>query len=445
MLNLVNIDGLLIYIIKEDKMSLDIEKIPNILFVSSNAFSSRNANGRVMEQLVHSIPDTNLSMIYFSGPNPDVKTGCRYLKLSDKEKMKSFFIEKNIGQFIAFDELNTTKPTFSKKASGTHSALSLLLREYLWKHGKWDRTNIASLIIQAKPDIIVLNASRNIFVIDLAIYLKKQYNLPIVVYTTEDEYFHRPPFFFFLSRIFYAKVRSAYRRLYRCADETIAFHKGLKSLYDKEFQIDSKVIMMSTKIDNKTIPEDSHLFTYAGNIDRGRNMTIIEIAKALKEISNENKLRVISPNFRLAKKSFRKIDNILLSGPLSYAEFQKAIHSSPIAFNIESFRKRDKMLIGATFSCKTADLLGGSSPLLVVGPKYTYVVKYFINHPGCAAVVSDVKELKSALSGLLENHAESIRYVQNAHALIEIDFNLEKNSHDFLTLINNVLEKRNKI
>ncbi|MFA5283663.1 MAG: hypothetical protein WC366_04085 [Bacilli bacterium] len=426
-------------------MSRDDKQFPNILFVSSNAFSSRNANGRVMEQLAHSIPDSNLSMIYFSGPNPDVKTGCRYLKLSDREKMKSFFKAKNIGQFITFDESSITRPTFSKKASGTHSALSLLLREFIWKHGKWDRTNVADLIIQAKPDIIVLNASRNVFVIDLAIYLKEQYDLPIVVYTTEDEYFHRPSFFSFLSRIFYAKVRSAYRRLYRCADETIVFHSGLKSLYDKEFKIDSKVIMMSTKIDAETNPQDVHLFTYAGNIDRGRDMTIIEIARALKEISSENKLRVISPNFKLAKKSFRNIDNIMLSGPLSYSEFQKAIHSSPIAFNIESFRKRDKMLIGATFSCKTADLLGGLSPLLVVGPEYTYVIRYFIAHPECAAVVKDIRELKSALVNLLNNKVESARYVQNAHSLIEADFNLDKNANKFLMVIKGTLEKRNKI
>lgn len=426
-------------------MSREDKQLPNILFVSSNAFSSRNANGRVMEQLVHFIPDSNLSMIYFSGPNPDVKTGCRYLKLSDREKMKSFFKAKNIGQFITFDESSIARPTFSKKTSGTHSALSLLLREFIWKHGRWDRTNVADLIIQAKPDIIVLNASRNIFVIDLAIYLKKQYDLPIVVYTTEDECFHRPSPLSFLSRIFYAKVRSAYQRLYRCADETIVFHNGLKSLYDKEFKIDSKVIMMSTKIDTETNPLDAHLFTYAGNIDRGRDMTIIEIARALKEISSENKLRVVSPNFKLAKKSFKNIDNIMLSGPLSYSEFQKAIHSSPIAFNIESFRKRDKMLIGATFSCKTADLLGGSSPLLVVGPEHTYVVQYFIDHPECAAVVKDIKELKPALTNLLNDRSQSSRYVQNAHALIETDFNPDKNASKFLMVIKSTLEKRGRV
>ena len=426
-------------------MDSSISKYPNILFVSSNAFSTRNANGRVMEQLVHDVPDANLSMIYFSGPDPDIKKDASYLKITDKEKMKGFFKKRNLGCFLDANHLETiTKSHNRNKHSGTHSALSLLVREFIWKHGKWDRANIAKLVIDNKPDVVVLNASRNIFIIDLAIYLKKEYDLPIVVYTTEDECFHHPSFFNLFSFIFYSKVRKAYKRLYEFADETIVFHEGLKRLYDEKFKINSHVIMMSTDIDKASSIQDLNLFTYAGNIDRGRDRTLIEIANCLSQISNDYKLRVISPNLKLANKSFKNIQNIIISEPLPYEDFKKAIHSSPVAFNIESFLKKDKKLIGATFSCKTADLLGGNSPLLVVGPKYTYVVEYFLAHPECALVATDYSEIKPALLSLLQNREKVSLLVQNAHNLIGNCFDISKNSQAFIQVVLSVISKEEK-
>jgi hypothetical protein len=415
---------------------------PNILFISSNAFSTKNANGRVMEQLVHYLPDDNLSMIYFTGVDPDTKEGCTYLKITDREKLKYFFKKRNLGQFV---KASNTKKQINKNSggNGTHNGLSLLLREFVWKHGKWDRTNVDNLIKNKQPDIIFLNASRNIFVIDLALYVNKKFNLPIVLYTTEDEYFHHPSIFNLFNFIFYSKLRKEYKKLYKYVSETIVFHDGLKLLYDKEFNINSIVIHMSTTIDDKAVQKNKNVFTYAGNIDRGRDKTLLYIANGLKQISNDYKLRIISPSTKHINKKLLKMDNVILTNFMPYKEFLAAINSSPIVFNIESFRKKDKELIRSTFSCKTADLLASNSPVLVIGPLYCYCVNYFTSKKDSVFVASKQEDIIPTLKNMILHYDELNSYVDNAHKLVDLEFNEKKNSEIFLDVINKALNKAN--
>lgn len=384
---------------------------PNILIISNNAISDTDNNGKTLNSIFSEYPGENIRQLYFKSNPPSGKSLNSFFKITDKEMMiKSFKKRPN-----KTDKHQTVKNT-KRKPNTTYSPpknnISRILRELIWKNGKWKTRELKNWLEEFSPDIVFFMAGDAGFAYDIALTIKSKFDAKLITYITDDYVLPRKTvniLWWFRRNLIFKRMKNAIER----SNVLLTISPKMKRTYKQLFHKDSIVIsnVHSSLLENKQKSDNKEIIKliYAGGLHYNRYRVLEQLGKAIirlnkqsTKMSKEVNLFIYS-NSKPTKKILKKINIPGASrycGSLGQKELAKELNDSDVLVHVESFDKKSIESTRLSLSTKIGEYLSLAKPILAVGPKDIASME-FLNE--IAYCINEEKHLDKKIEKLLSD------------------------------------------
>ena len=362
--------------------------------------------------------------------------------MTDKDALKSLLMLKQCGGKVEHNEEKSTT-TNVKITKQRKTPLKVLLREFVWKFGRWKGKKLKKWIDEFNPEVVFINLADNCFTINLAVMVAKKYNIPIVAFSTENYYFKRENYltnkYSLLYKIINRKLKKAYKRLEKYCVKCFLNTSLLRNLYASEFDFDCVCSYCKSEIDfvaNYKIKDREEIkVSYLGNLGLNRHKTLIEIGQILNQIDKKIKLYVYGKaKDSSVEKELSRSSEINYMGFVSYEEVMQIIHSSDLLIHTEYSSYENNQDLKYAFSTKIADSVCSGTPLFVYANASLALSEFLINN-GCAFFECEKERLGKALQIALFDEEARRKVLECSKNVSEKYF---KNSSEVEEFINNL-------
>lgn len=335
-------------------------------------------------------PNNNMTNWFTDFENADIATitlgagnpynGCckKYFRVSDNMMLKSLFFGKKAGEIIEYDEFPNVKEentgSVITKKKHIHLELVRLIRDIIWRYGRYDLNKLKTFINNFNPDIIFSQRYGSVKMCRLEKIVSSITDAPMVAYTGDDEYsLSRLTFnpIFWIRRLW---TRSWLKR--RIPNYKLYYSMSYNQMkfYSDKFGIETKLLVKCGNFDfNKvhTSVNKPVKIVYAGKLYCGRWKTLAMIADEIRKINSDG-VKVILKIYtgdRISKKQ-----NILLNdgfnseimGFVSAVELNNIYEKTDIALHVEGLGLKDRLITRHSFSTKIMDLLSSGCAVMAV-------------------------------------------------------------------------------
>ena len=307
-----------------------------------------------------------------------------------------------------------------KKGGG---AVKALLRELVWKFGKWKSNELDTFLQEYSPDVLFFPVYSNVYMCRLQNYVAKKCNKPIVLYVSDDNYSYKSVAKTPLSLLHRFWLRKQAKKLFKRANEVLVIAPKQKEEYDRIFGINSQVLTKG--IDFSQYPfQEKPLnmpvkMVYTGKLIIGRWRSLAAIAKALGEINKtETKVELdIYTTDELTKKQEVALNKngCRVKGALTLAEVQKVQVQADVLVFVESLERKHKNAARLSFSTKITDYLKSGKCIFSIGDKDIAPIDYFKRYDA-AVTATTYQEIGEKLQVLAENPMIILEYSKKAYA-----------------------------
>lgn len=396
-----------------------------VLIISNNCFSKTNSNGRTLGNLFYLYDKEKIAQFFISG-QPDFTVCSNYYQVSDYDVLRSVLPFLN------------NKSASSKVVNPKRNAKNMLIRDFVWRLGWWQKKEYKKWLNDFRPEIVLLQMGDCTFMLKLAMQIAKKYGAKIFLYNTENYYFKEQNYFndnhFLLYKLYISRYRKVFKKIIKKAEKTIYLCEKLRKVYDEEFHTSSVVIYNSTTLKRTDIQKDNFpVISYIGNLGLGRYKSLCDVADVLQQLGL--KLNVYGQADDVILNIFSKYKSIIYHGHVSYEQVKEAIEKSHILFHVESF---DEFYVNDTkygFSGKIADSLASGKLFLIYADENIACSEYLKEH-GINAVACNKKELELLLLKYTKSVEECKKVIEEEVALAEQNHSLIKNSQLFINALN---------
>jgi glycosyltransferase involved in cell wall biosynthesis len=404
-------------------------KLPKILIVSNNPFSTTSNNGKTLASFFTEFPAEKIAQLYFSEEQPDNDTYYNYYKISDIQVLKSMINFKDAGETVSIakkhEENKYQKNILSNKLK--NNSFFRFMREIMWHIGKWETVKLKNWISEFSPDIVFFCAGNSGFAYDVVSSILELTNSKLVTYITDDYILPRNTFslFWWLHRnLIYKKMK---KNVNRC-DLFVTISEEMRHEYKIIFNKDSVTILnipTSMKIEsmscskNKNYDNSIIKLVYTGGLHYKRYNTLMLLGKSIqlynKRNANLRKLELnIYSNQILNSKIFNKININEASkfcGSLNNNQLKIILNQADILVHVESF---DKSCIEATrlsISTKIPEYLSLGKPIIAIGPSSIASMKYLSDSAFC---ITNENDIYDKLSQFIDNKDLKLKLADKA-------------------------------
>lgn len=418
-----------------------------MLVVSHNAFSQTNNMGKTLLGLFHSFDNDNIAQLYFHILKPDVKKSKTLFRITDRDVLKSIIKPNNCGSVINIDlrnesnslSLNSKVYQYGQKRTATKH----LIRDLMWKIGHWKSKNLINWLDDFKPDVIFFAAGYSMFAMNIAMFIAKKYNIPLVTYFCDDYYdfaynSHR---YSLVSDIRMKLFRRKIKEVVNMSNDLVFISETMMNKYKDLFNKSGKVIMTPYSLSQQEQKNVNNplVISFVGSVLSNRWKTLRKVGEALENINSEG-VKIVLNIYSVANDQ-DIISRLSLGQSMRFkgaadTEMVKQIYSnSDILLHVESFASEDISRVKHSISTKIADCLASNRAFLAVGPKDIASIDYLKkNH--AAYIVDDENAIESKLNEyFIENKIED-QIIKNAKVLAEGNHNINLNSQRLKIILN---------
>ena len=415
-----------------------------LLIISNNGFSESNSNGRTLLNFFSAEDKINLAQFYLRSDKTDFNVCNNYFFASDTAVLKGVLKRKSAGSIVREITLDNDEASSSKSSKkNTKNPFTMLVRKFFWSSKTW-RKDFYNWVNDFKPECILLQAGDAPFLYNIAVEIAKKYNVPMVIYNSEDYYFKNYNYFKnskitgALYPLFHLVLKKAVKKAIDYASVSIYISDDLKDTYDKEFNKKSVAIYTAATVKPNLTDTKKPIFSYLGNLGVDRHIGLIKIAEALNKINPDYKLDVYGklPNYTV-KKCFEDCDFLSYRGLIGYDEVKEIISKSMLVFHTESMDPFYCKDIKHGFSTKIADSLASGTCFVIFAPEMLSCTKY-VKENKCGCVITDESEIEQKLKEIIADEELRNKYISNALRVVEKNHNLKKNKDKFADIINNL-------
>lgn len=399
--------------------------------------------GKTFLSLFSSFEKKELCQLYIYPTLPDIDICESYYRITDRDILKSYTgFGKVKSKVISNSDIDTTKHTIYEKQEDAEffrknkkSALTLLLRDVMWKFAYWYNSSLKNWIQAQNPTCIFLAPGESKFIYNIALRIANSLNIPIYTYICDEYYFVQTPKGFF-NRLQLNLLKKKISKTMKRTDGLIAICDELTDAYSKEFGVNAHTIYTGTnyRICKEIRPnKEINGITYMGNLAFKRYLTIADIGMALDEINvdQEKNYRIFlytKPLAEEAKNAFSTIKSIEYCGYVTGEDFEKTFHDADVLLHTESFDANSTDRVKHSISTKIADILGSGIPLFAYGPASIASMRYLIDNQA-AFCVTESSHLKEELIKLFSNEKEREKKAKQALLAAQKNHDAEKNSN----------------
>ena len=339
---------------------------------------------------------------------PDSDVAKHYFVISENRVMKSIFNRKLVtGHVVGEKQTNQEQENLASqnKRYGTkkHALVFRILREFVWKLGKWESKELRDFIDSFQPDVILYSMDGYIHFNRICRYVKKYSHAKSIGFFVDDNFTYKQSNEV-LHRIFRFFQRKSLKKLAANTDAFWAITNMTKREADAFFNIDCTVLtkpIRTAPVYGETTPHKPLQILYTGNLQIGRDISLVKVVNALRKV-NEKQIE-----FEIDVYTKTVLDpQILEQLSCDFCHIHEAIPQSKV---LELQKKADILLFledvdgkyahkaRLSFSTKITDYLCASKCILAVGCLDTAPMQYFQEYQA-AVIATSEKEIADQLT-----------------------------------------------
>ena len=411
---------------------------PRTLIVGTVPYN-RKSTSRAFDSYFHGWDRNCLAQI-FSNTKTPAKGHCGTLfQITDKRMVQRRFSHSvKTGRVFEYSELPDEWGDNNLEVGGgafewlyrigsASNAYTHIIRGIVWKERYWHTPDLDSWLDSFAPECVFLSFSNDYFIPEIALYVARRFDIPIVSSIGDDYLFLREdsknPF-----------ERAYKRRFSRTINEVFAHGGGaiyicdkIRDKYNSEFGLDGETVYLTSEAKRRAFrpinPENLKV-TYFGNIRMGRNESLCDIADALNEVDSRYTIEVYSNECeKSVTRVFDKHPSLHFMGSVSYSEVLHKTEESDIVVVVEGHKPEDIELSRYSLSTKVADSLASGVNVLAYGSADCGAIDY-MDKIGCVTLCHVREELAPAIRRLLQsegiqraNYDMSAKVVERNHTL----------------------------
>lgn len=428
---------------------------PRLLIVGTVPYNTQSTS-RAFDAYFHNWEKENIAQIFSNQMSP-VKGHCGTLFQITDYRMLLRWCGKKIetGVIFNYDDLpecnesaeRTDDSVNVKKAyrfGAKHSPLTHLLRGILWRKSFWCTEKLNNWLDDFRPEVVFLSFSDDYFISQIAYYVAKRYDIPIVSSIGDDYIFN---YRFNLNPLY-----NLYKLTYRHHINKVLAHRGsaiyisdkIRDKYNKEFGLDGDTVYLTSTVRRKPfeyINTDKPLITYFGNIRMGRNHSLNEIGYALGKINHNYRLEVYSgEKDPKVYGVFKNNPYIMYGGVIPYEQVQDKMAKSDVTVIVEGFKDEDIYWSRYSLSTKAADSLASGATILTYGSQDCGIVEYMQN-TGASFVCTDKNTLETTIRNMLLNRKLQAQFYDQQKIVTSSNHNLDRSCATFENVVKRALSK----
>lgn len=434
---------------------------PRLLIVGTVPYN-RQSTSRAFDAYFHNWEKENIAQV-FSDPAEPVRGHCGHLyQITDQRMLRRWFDKSvNTGRRYRYEELPTEGQTSVADADGTpkglvsklktlgqnHSPLSHLLRKALWRKKYWCTDDFNRWLDEFKPECVFLSFSNDFFILEIALYVARKYDIPICSSTGDDYYFDGK---FSLNPLYYLYhewYKSLNRKVFRHKGSAIYIGDKIRDKYNDAFGLDGETVYLVSDIERrpfKSINPEIFVVRYFGNICFGRNNSICDVATALARIKPDIKVEVYSGERNTEEiRPLINHPNVDFKGCISYTEVMQMTLECDILLVVEGLAKSDINLTRYALSTKVADSLASGCNIVGYGSSECGAIEY-LEQIGCVTVGHSIDEMEAKLRELLSDTQIQKSNYDKACKITEANHRREQSNAKMESIIRRLVEQYSK-
>ena len=414
-----------------------------VLIISHNPINTTDNMGKTIGNIFSKFKEEELCQLYFRKQNVEASNCKDFFCIDDVSMVKSIFNRfYKTGQIVQNNTIvNQPKESeedifqYGRKRTGK----IYILRNILWKIGKWKSKGLKMWLAQMKPTCIFFVAGDYNFAFNISMKISKMLNIPLYIYYTDEFYRKNIGKQDITNKI----AKSSYRRIFSKAikqsKDYFTITENMLEFYQKEFDKKGNVLMNSTNIlgKEKVNLKESHSLKikYIGNLGCDRWKNIIEIKEVIDRVNESANIKfefeVYSgeKNKEILEKVKKQL-GVDYKGSISNEVVQEKIQEADILVHTENFEDINKERVKYSLSTKIPDTLASKRILLAYGPKEVASMEY-IEKNNVGIVANNKLELETKLFDLANNKIDINSIMKNATELVEKNHRI-KSIHNLL-------------
>ena len=397
-----------------------------ILIVSNSPWRNDNSFGNSYTNIFEGIPDIEIANIFCKYGNPQTTVASRFFQITEKSLIKNFLKKTPSGREVflektCIEESNDGVELFNI-ARKQKTQLMFWLRDIIWKFGRWKSKELVDFVDDFKPDLIFQPVYFSSHITNIARFIKKHTDVPMVGYISDDCYtlrqFSLSPLYW-VDRLF--KRRMVKRTIEQC-EILYVISDIQKAEYEKIFTPPCKILTkcadFSGEAPNIKISDNEIRMVYAGNISKGRGESLSYITQAIERLNNEgyNVLLDIYSGTPVTDKLSENLSRkgCYFHGKVTYSEVQNIEQNADILIHVEGLSLKERLAVHQSFSTKLVDFFEMGKCIFAVGSYDEAFAKHLIDNDA-AVVATNKEQVYIKLKELIENRDLITEYGKKAY------------------------------
>ncbi len=379
---------------------------PRVLATSVSSWSSKTGSD-TLSSLFQTYDSEKVAALYIRADKSDSTRASRYFHIFEGQVVNSIF-KRNVitGEEFRPEQVDVYDTNFTEKAETKRYNLFrryrwgvfILLREVLWKIGKWNSKELNIFLEEVNPEVLVCPIESYIHFNTINEYIIKKYEPRVIGFLWDDNFTYKQNhnFWHLIHRYF---VRRSVRRMVKQCDVIFALSPKMKEEADAEFGINCILLtkpIFNTMEYKSYIPCNPIRILYTGKLIIGRDETIAKVVEAIKTINatGQKVLLDIYTNTELSPSMEKRI-NVQgccnLHPPVPQSKVIELQREADVLLFAESLSDKN-LTARLSFSTKLTDYFAAGKCIWGVGHRDLGPISY----------------LQSEDAGLVSNNGEEI-------------------------------------
>lgn len=385
-----------------------------VLVTTVNAWSSKSGSD-TMSSLMQNYGANYVAGLYIRADLSDSTSAGKYFHIYEGRVLRSILNHKiQTGEYfspyaICIDntskEVNEEKKRYKLKNKNFRE-IFVLIRELVWILGKWKSKELNSFLDDFKPEVLICPIEGYIHFNRINEYIINKCHPKVIGYLWDDNFTYKqnPNLLHQFHRFW---LRKSVRRLIKKCDTVFAISSKMKEEADAEFNVNCQ--LLTKPIYNKMpfveyTPATPIHILYTGKLIIGRDLTIVKVVEAIKNI-NKEKTKIILDIYSdtiLSPSMLAKINVegcCVLHEPVSKSEVIELQTHADVLLFVESLS--DKILTARlSFSTKLTDYFSAGKCIWGIGNEDLGPISY-LQQEDAGLVSTDEKSIYDALNKIM--------------------------------------------
>ena len=421
-------------------MGTDISfALPKVLIISHNVIGLNGNMGKTLHSYFEDWPKEKLCQLYFHSEVPTTYLCEQYFRVTDFDQVKASYTFRRPGDVLTRKDIApdrvTTRIDEGRKAAIYRKGIQrkpwiYLARNSIWKLGLWKSKQLDRWIRECKPDVIFYASGDYTFSYEIALYISKKYDLPLVISVVDDYYFQRPLDKGPLAWWNTWRFRKTMEKTMAHAKGAFYIHPVMEQMYREKFPMKSAVLYKGAPVCEMAEPVNETVrIAYFGGLGLQRDESLVEIGRTIQKLVPDGSvlLDVYSSESRPhVLERMTEENGIRFHGQISADEVVRIQAASNILVFAESMDPELRERLRCSLSTKIPEYLGSNRCMLAYGPAEAGSISYLlVNHAACVA--TNPKQLEDCLREILFSSDARRRYAEGQMGLALKNHGKERN------------------